>query len=487
MRTTLKAMAFATAGLLWGTTASAQQPAAYEVYPDEAYQSDAQPVDYYAYESYYAGTAQEPSPAAPAPAEESAPPAAAYDGGCCDLDCGDQSCCDLACCDDCGPFAIADLFPRLKCWDITVAGWTAQSFTWNTERPADRFNGPMTFNDRSNEYQLNQQYLYVERLANNCGEGLALGFRIDSLYGTDHRFTTATGLETFGDGRPDWNRGHRFYGLALPQFYGEVAYNDLKLKIGHWYTPVGYEGVMAAYVFFASHPYTHQYGEPFTHTGLMGTYQWTDNVALISGLTRGWDNFDNRGNPHLGYLGGWTYTGENGGSIAYVHHYSRQLNQLGRFTGRYVQSLVLSKQFNDRLSVVLQSDLGTQSSALARGGPAWWYGVNKYVFYKINECWTWGIRSEWFRDDGGFRVGGFLPTLPDGRLRGLPVARSGFDGSFYEITIGPNYHWNKNLVIRPSWRLDWYDGPLNNAGLRPYDDGTKRHQFTWATEVLFTY
>jgi len=27
-----------------------------------------------------------------------------------------------------------------------------------------------------------------------------------------------------------------------------------------------------------------------------------------------------------------------------------------------------------------------------------WYGLNQYLFYKVSDCMTYGIRAEWFRD-----------------------------------------------------------------------------------------
>ena len=63
----------------------------------------------------------------------------------------------------------------------------------------------------------------------------------------------------------------RFYGVAFTQFYAEVAVNDWKVKVGHWYAPVGYEVVPTTGNFFPNLPYTFQYGEPFTMTGVIGT------------------------------------------------------------------------------------------------------------------------------------------------------------------------------------------------------------------------
>ena len=60
----------------------------------------------------------------------------------------------------------------------------AQSYTWNTSNPADRFNGPVTWTDRSNDYQVNQFYLYAEKTTNTngCGIGLRLARRHDVRY-----------------------------------------------------------------------------------------------------------------------------------------------------------------------------------------------------------------------------------------------------------------------------------------------------------------
>jgi len=54
-------------------------------------------------------------------------------------------------------------WPRLEARRIDISGWLDQGITLNGNNPLNRFNGPVTFNDRSNEYQMNQLYLYAER------------------------------------------------------------------------------------------------------------------------------------------------------------------------------------------------------------------------------------------------------------------------------------------------------------------------------------
>jgi hypothetical protein len=167
-----------------------------------------------------------------------------------------------------------------------------------------------------------------------------------------------------------------------------------------------------------------------------------------------------------------TYT-ENfsdGAALAYSGTVGNEPNLAGGFSTRYVQTLVYSRtleSISDRLSYVGQTDFGTQNNALANGRDAYWYGLNQYLFYKVSDCMSYGIRAEWFRDEQGFRV--FVPRGPAGR--------NSYPGSFYEVTIGANYKYSANTVFRPYVRLDWFSGTaLNGPGTLPFDDGTGNSQ-----------
>lgn len=378
----------------------------------------------------------------------------------------------------------------LTCRNINVAGWLAQSYTWNTASPNDRWNGPVTWTDRSNEYQLNQLYMFAEKTTNTEGCGFDIGGRIDFLYGTDNRFTTASGLETRAQfQQPKWST-FRFYGLAMPQAYVDLAYNDWKVKVGHFYAPVGYEVVPTTGNFFPSLPYTFQYGEPFTFTGLHATYAITEKSTIGGGITQGWDNLDAR-TPNTGFFATYAETFEDGGAFAYTAVASNEQTQTaGLFRQRYLQTAVYSrplKRISDRLTYVAQSDFGFQNDALANGDDAKWYGLNQYLFYKVSDCMTYGIRAEWFRDQDGYRVGGFLGTTnpPVGSLRGLPTDRSNYLGSFYEVTVGANWKYSANTTVRPYARFDWFSGVNGNGNaLRPFADGNGQSQTLLGFDVV---
>ena len=372
-----------------------------------------------------------------------------------------------------------------------LGGNTVQSFTLNFSSPIDRFNGPATWTDRSNDYQLNQQWLFLERSTKTEeGKDWDIGGRFDFMYGTNARWATETGLED------DLNRDHSFYAIAFPQFYGELAYKSVKVKVGHFISPVGYFTVDTTQNFFNTLPYTYQYGEPFTHTGMLATWTIDEQLSVGSGFTRGWDGF-NRTNPltspNLGYLGtiNWTFNKENKSSLAFVTCWSNEAGgQGGTFTSRYHQTLVATLNLTEKLTYVGQSDFSVQDAAASRTiGSARWYGFNQYLFQKLNDQWSLGINFEWFRDESGFRVGGLLPTNgPDSKLRGLPLNRNSYAGNFYQVTTGPKWQATKNMSIRPNVRVDWFDGDVRNSGgLKPFDDGTKNSQVILGMDLLLTY
>ncbi|MSR56379.1 MAG: hypothetical protein EXS05_01740 [Planctomycetaceae bacterium] len=383
-----------------------------------------------------------------------------------------------------------------------LGGNTVQSFVGNFQSPSDRFNGPTTWTDRSNDYQLNQQWIYLERITDTKKQDFDIGGRVDVNYGTNYRWATSAGFED------QWgmNTSHSFYGLSIPNLYLETAYKDVKIKWGHFISPIGFFTVDTTQNFFPIIPYTYQYGEVFTQWGALATWNVTDKFVVGGGITRGWDNFDGSGtgSPNLGATWLATYTFEDKSSLAYVGLWSNEWNNnfngfdgsraIPQFASRYLQSLVYSRPLTDKLTYVVQSDLGIQDNAFTAGGvpvgQARWYGLNQYLFWVQNSKWTWGLNFEWFRDEEGFRVGGVLPTYtdPTSQVRGLPLNRFGYAGNFYQFTFGPKWSPTKNLFVRPFLKIDWFDGAANNPGnLQPFNAGRSKNQTLLGVDMGLVY
>lgn len=359
---------------------------------------------------------------------------------------------------------------------VKVGGWVEQGITFNGWSPADRFNGPVATNDRSGEYQLNQAWIFLDRPTNTDGCGFDLGGHIDMIYGTDWRFGRTPGLED------RINSANSFYGLCLPQFYLEAAVNDLKVRAGHYATGFGYEQVPAVANFFYSHSYCMAYGEPILVTGIQADYKLNDNLVVTGGVNRGWMMFEDF-NDDVDVLSGIRWTSDDKEtSISFMTTAGAQ-NQTS--DSRFAYALVYREQVTQKLNYVLQHNFGCESNVPYLGGQnAQWYGLDQYLFYTINPCWSAGIRAEWFRDQNGSRIAGVGNWIgSDKGWRG----NFGFDGSFYELTAGLNYRPHPNFVLRPEVRWDWYDGTRNLDGQYPFNGGQSKNQVLAAADLIFTF
>ncbi len=361
-------------------------------------------------------------------------------GPACDAGCSGttDACCASGCGSTCGgccdetPF---ELFPR-TCSGWKIGGWIQMGY--HTE--GANGDGTNLFNNYPSVVQMQQAWVYAEKEANTCGCGWDWGFRFDYVYGTDGQDTQAFGNRC-GAWDEDWDNGG-YYGHAIPQLYTEVAYCDLKVKIGHFYTILGYETVPAPDNFFYSHAYSMALAEPFTHTGALAEWTLGDGgLTLYGGWTQGWDTgySNNQGNTFLGGI-----------SLQLTDHmsitYATTMGDFGFGPGgsdsdAYAHSIVVDWEIADRLTYVFQSDYGDNQllvDNMARGlagnqvmtnGKV--VSINQYLLYSVNDCWAFGTRAEWFR------AGGMAEII--------------------DLTFGANIRPHANLLIRPEVRLDDFD------------------------------
>jgi hypothetical protein len=389
------------------------------------------------------------------------------------------------------------LIEEIKHYGFTAGAWANAGITYNATDPADNYNGPVTFGDRSGEFQLNQLNAYIQRAVATEGSAWDFGARFDVMFGTDAAFTQAYGA--YSGNNPGWDLDllrdcsgyntcsgtNRFYGLAVPQAYAEIYApigNGLNIKVGHFYTPIGYETVPAPDNFFYSHAYTMQFGEPFTHTGLMANYAVTKNWSFMGGVvsgseTGGWDgNFDAQLGNWAGLMGA-TFTADNGTSLNVSGTYGAVSETNPADWSMY--SVVLKHNITEKTHLVLQHDHGFADGVLAGGGNAEWYGVNSHLYYDINDQLTVGLRGEWFRDQNGFRV--WAP--------GRPFAPTGtaIAASYYEVTAGVTWKPKSWLSLRPNVRYDWVDDTAATAGSLPFDGKNQDSQFLFSTDVTVKF
>lgn len=386
------------------------------------------------------------------------------------------------------------------------------------------FNGTITFGDRNWQGMMNQLYLVNERTLDTEDGGWDVGGRVDLLYGTDYIWTTAAGL----DAQPyaannayfvPWWNSSKYYGLAMPQLYGEIGRGDLSVKVGHFYTPMGYEVVPAVGNFFYTINNTFQYGEPFTHTGILGSWKQNDQITWYGGVVNGWDNWNsgtalavNTGYPgynnNANFLGGATMkSSDETQSLSIFGMTGNNMNFLNATeaisANRSYLSTVYVNELSEKWTYVFQNDNGWQFGLVdpttganlyptvngQQPGLAQWYGLVNYLFYDISDTLIAGMRFEYWRDNNGSRMVtqarnlNYSPIQPGASF-------TGYQGNFWECTWGLNYIPNKNWRIRPEVRYDWYS-PDNPGGPLPYggrgNGGDQYGQLYGGCDAIFQF
>jgi hypothetical protein len=363
---------------------------------------------------------------------------------------------------------------------LRVNGWVNDGIVYNTSNPDSRFNGPYSAIDRSAEFMLNQAYLSVSQQL--PAEGIGFGYRADALFGIDHNLAQSRGFETDRNGGKRWNG--QYYGLALPQLYAEVGSDVLGLKLGHFYSPIGYEQLPATGNFFYTHSYSYQFGQPFTHWGGMLHSQVTKTVSAYFGLVNGWDTFHGRRN-NLNVLAGakhedasglwWTsfglVTGEELSNPAGLPGIAAADGNRSRYSFLIG---VTPGGANGRWEYVFHHYYGFQENGTANGNRARWYGIDQYLYYRATDKLRGGGRFEWFRDEDGTRVG--LNRAANPNKAPLP-------GNYFALTGGLNYTPVNNFTVRPELRMDF----TSDTTRRPFNDGKKAQQYLLACDLIWSF
>lgn len=412
---------------------------------------------------------------------------------------------------------VKELEGTLDHYGFVVGGWANGGVTYNGNEPDNNFNGPVTFGDRASEFQLNQLNMYIQRAVATEGSSWDFGGRFDIMYGTDSIFTQAYGVPSFDVNtaqplqRSTWDldflgsNSNRFYDFALPQAYLETYIpvgKGLNLKAGHFYTPIGYESVPAPDNFFYTHAYTMQYGEPFTHTGLLGNYTIDDNWAVMGGLltgsaTGGWDGGWDKQLGNWSGIAGTTWTSNDKDTSLNIAGTYGATSETNNSTWA-MYSVVLKHNINTKTHLVLQHDHGfadntyNYTTLTANAVDAEWYGINSHLYYDVSDTVVAGLRAEWFRDQNGLRVcsPGRVGAATDNQ--GVSYAAAGnflstcAPATYYQITAGVTWKPYSWLRLRPNVRYDWVE---DSHGYTPFLNGGKptTDQILFSTDFTVTF
>jgi hypothetical protein len=368
---------------------------------------------------------------------------------------------------------------------LAIYGWIESGFTGNPAGPTDHQNFGRLFDDRSNEFVMNQAVITAERALDPKKAGFDWGFKLQLMFGTDARYTSSARLRD-DKGGTDLYQGDVLEGylsLHLPV----LTEGGVDVKLGKFVTLEGAETIDPRTNPFYSHTYIFNFGIPLTHTGALFTLHTNSWLDLIAGVTRGVNTSLDDNNDRPAFHGG-VGLNLNEGKIAVLastHIGPETYNDNDDM--RYLSDVAITWKISDKLTSITDLNYAYDGGANAKA-----YGVAQYLTYAISGMITANIRGEIWRDDQGFFAAQFAdPGDPLRALAGEPIIDprtvGGGRTTYGALTIGldikpPMPKPFTGLIIRPELRIDH-----SFSDTTPFNDSSDDTMFTAAIDAIITF
>jgi hypothetical protein len=367
---------------------------------------------------------------------------------------------------------------------LSISGWIETGFTGNPEAPEDNQNFGRLFDDRSNEFVMNQAVITAER-ALDPKVGFDWGFKLQFLFGTDGRYIHSLGML-------DHAMRSSLYQPDIPEVYLSLHFpivteGGIDLKLGKFVTLEGAETIDPRTNPFYSHTYIFNFAIPFNHTGALFTLYATEWLNLVAGVTRGVNTSIDDNNDAPAFHGGiGLHLNEEKFVVSAATHIGPETPGNDHDL-RYLNTITTTWKITDKLTSITDlnytHDDGAEASA---------YGVAQYLTYTINDKITAKIRGELWRDAQGFYAAQFADGHdPMRALGGQPTIDprtvGGGRTTYGALTIGldikpPVPKPLSGLTIRPELRVDH-----SFSDTRPFNDSSDDTIFTAAIDVILGF
>jgi hypothetical protein len=411
--------------------------------------------------------------------------------------------------------------PLIRKAKIRIYGWADAGYGYSSSRHS---NFPMTYYIVPNKPQLDQLCLRVERVPDTVQtKHLDWGFRSTQLYGIDYRFTTSQG---WGPASQQLLSRNYLYGYdSTVELYGllyvpKVA-QGMMIKFGRYISPPDIEAQLAPDNFLWTHSQMF-YGDCYTQTGVLTSIKLNKQWTVQAGIHAGTDMAPWAKGAKPSFVGMLRWISKsnndsiyggvdavNNGQFSLSHSVqsaaatTAALNLLGSQVTPAVTfpqikvpahdnlqqfNLTWQHRFNRKGTIitltegyVLYNFDALLGGTVINGPPRTYFAGTGPGRFLPGTSMSWGIVNYL-----AFKLSkkDFITLRPVDFLGDPRGARTGFPTTYSTWTAGWTHRFNDLLCIRPEIR---YERALNSHGgapVTPYDNGTRRSQFTFGLDVI---
>jgi hypothetical protein len=330
-----------------------------------------------------------------------------------------------------------------------------------------------------------------------------VGGLVEMQYGVDASMMHSNGLFDYDYPTYD-NHANPEYQYDLTQAYVDVAMplgSGLRVRAGKFTTLIGYEScdpTTRSSIQFYSRSWILTLGIPMYQTGVIATYDFTKQLTVNAGFTRGWDQCLEDVNDDPDFLGSVNYEVSDNLTIYGALSVGPQqpfnnddwrtlLNGTIYYTpdrqGPWVFAVDSILAFEDNQVggnghpgfVQTRTPPGVtydQSNDETPVGDTYWFGIAGFAAYKFNPSIIAKARAEWFYDADGTRwrvpvdqrannPGASNFNTYQAAPMNNPFVEVGQSYSAFAFTVGldivPFPNDMKELLVRPEVRVDFAD------------------------------
>jgi hypothetical protein len=365
--------------------------------------------------------------------------------------------------------------------NIHVYGWLNPSFNLSTSKKS---NSPMIYDLVPNHIELDQAVIVAEKMPDTVQTShVDWGFRSVNLYGTDYRYTIMKGVLS-----TQLLKKNELYGYDPVELYGILylpkLFQGTVIRVGRYISPPDIEAQLTPDNYMFTHSMMFSI-DPYTFMGVNAMFRLSKQWEVMAQVDAGNDMavWSDSASPNFGLMARWASLDGKDGLWGGINSLGK-----GKVKDEHddLQQVVFSwgHKFNEKYHMMTEAyymweyDANLGGTAIdgplrpfgSGGGPGPVLpgksdatGIVNYFQVLLGKKDYLSIRNDYLNDPRGYRIG--------------------FRTAYTSHTLGYVHYFNPYITFRPEIR---YDHAWAN-GVTPFDNGTKRDQWSLSADVVFRF